>query len=65
MTFKEKVEELLEEAEAASLRAGRGEAGREFALSKTKLEEALVRYTRGRAFEEGSARFYRFYDFDA
>lgn len=30
-----------------------GAARREFALAKTAIEEAMMRYTRGRAFEEG------------
>lgn len=39
-----------------------GEANREFSLAKTAIEEARMRYTRGRAFEEGVQKDY---DFDA
>jgi hypothetical protein len=50
------IAEIEERAEAA----GRGAAGREFSLAKTAAEEAVMRYTRGRAFELGRQSNYDF-----
>lgn len=59
-TIVERLEEIIEEIDQRGIAAGRGESGREFALAKTAAEETLMRYTRGRAFQEGSQRNYDF-----
>ena len=61
-TIVEKLEEILDEIDGRAIAAGRGEAGRQFALAKTAAEETMMRYTRGRALEEGEQRNF---DFDA
>lgn len=61
-TIVQKLEEVIEEIDGKATLAGRSDSGREFALAKTAAEESLMRYTRGRAFEEGVQKNY---DFDA
>lgn len=59
-TIVERLEEVIGEIDNTATLAGRGDAGREFALAKTAAEEAMMRYTRGRAFQEGSQGNYDF-----
>lgn len=61
-TIVQKLEQVIEEIAGKATLAGRSDSGREFALAKTAAEESLMRYTRGRAFEEGVQKNY---DFDA
>lgn len=61
-TVVQKLTEVIEEIDQRATIAGRGEAGREFNLAKTAAEEARMRYTRCRAFQEGVQKDY---DFDA
>ena len=59
-TIVERLESVIKELDGKATLAGRSDSGREFALSKTAAEEALMRYTRGRAFEEGVQKNYDF-----
>jgi hypothetical protein len=56
------LEAVIIEATAAVQRAQGRPEGREFALAKTAAEDAMMRYTRGRAIEEGVQKNF---DFDA
>jgi hypothetical protein len=51
MTFVEAVNDLIGKARARQEASERGEAKREYALSVTALEEAQMRFTRGRAID--------------
>ena len=53
MTIVEQLQEVIEEIDRKAALAGRSEAGREFALAKTAAEDAQMRYTRGRAIQNG------------
>lgn len=60
MSIVQQLESVIWEIDQMAALAGRSEAGREFALAKTAAEEAMMRYTRGRAFQEGRQLNYDF-----
>lgn len=47
------LQHVRERIERDSARVGKGKAGREFALALTALEDAQMRYVRGRSIEDG------------
>ena len=52
ITFKEKIDSLINDATEARLEL-QGPSAREFSLAITALEDAGMRYTRGRAIQAG------------
>lgn len=61
MTVVEQLTKVIDEIADKKLEAGLGYAAREFELAKTAAEEAQMRYTHGRAIQEGQ---FEPYDFD-